>query len=63
MKYWEIIAANLSSAGWSWGYISAVACDGRKTFVADAHRRDGRRFIVRSDDLLTAFIELERALG
>jgi len=21
MKYWEIIADNLSKAGWSWGYI------------------------------------------
>ena len=32
-------------------------------FVADAHR-DGRRFIVRADDKLTAFEELERvALG
>ena len=24
MKYWEIIADNLSKAGWSWGYVSAV---------------------------------------
>jgi hypothetical protein len=24
MKYWEIIADNLSKAGWSWGCVSAV---------------------------------------
>jgi hypothetical protein len=28
-------------------------------FVADAHR-DGKRFVVRADELLTAFLELER---
>ena len=25
MKYWAIIADNLSKAGWSWGWVSAVA--------------------------------------
>jgi hypothetical protein len=28
-------------------------------FVADAHRGDGQRFIVRADEILTAFVELE----
>ena len=28
--------------------------------IADAHRGDGRRFIVRADEQLTAFVELER---
>ena len=41
MKYWEIIADNLSKAGWSWGYLSAVDCEGRTIRVADAHRDDG----------------------
>ena len=27
---------------------------------ADAHRDDGRRFIVHADEMLTAFVELER---
>jgi hypothetical protein len=27
---------------------------------ADAHRDDGRRFVVRADEKLSAFIELER---
>jgi hypothetical protein len=28
--------------------------------MADAHRDDGKRFVVRADDKLTAFLELER---
>ena len=31
-------------------------------FVADAHRCDGKRFIVRADEKLTAFVELESAI-
>jgi len=38
MKYWEIIADNLSKAGWSWGCVLAVDCRGRSILVADAHR-------------------------
>jgi hypothetical protein len=45
-------------AGWSWGCISAVDYWGRRIFVADAHRH-GRRFIVRADEKLVAFLELE----
>jgi hypothetical protein len=58
----EIIADNLSKAGWSWGYVSAVDSNGRTIFVADAHRDDGKRFVVRADEKLTAFLELERAI-
>jgi hypothetical protein len=32
------------------------------TEAADAHRDDGKRFIVRADEKLTAFIELESAI-
>ena len=36
----------------------------RKTiFVADAHRDDRKRFIVRADEKLTAFLELESAIS
>jgi tetratricopeptide (TPR) repeat protein len=45
MKYWEIIADNLSKAGWSWGCVSAVDCNAQTIFLADAHRGDGQRFI------------------
>jgi len=31
-------------------------------FVADTHRSDGKRFVVRADELLTAFVELESAI-
>jgi hypothetical protein len=35
---------------------------GRTIFVADAHRGDGKRFVVRADEKLTAFVELESAI-
>jgi hypothetical protein len=57
-----MIADNLSKAGWSWGYVSAVGSEGRTIWIADAHRDDGQRFVVRADENLTAFIELERAI-
>jgi hypothetical protein len=61
VKYWEIIADNLSKAGWSWGCVSAVDSNGRTVWIADAHR-DGKRFVVRADGKLTAFVELESAI-
>jgi len=42
MKYWEMIADNLSKAGWTWGCVSTVNSRGRTIFVADAHRGDGK---------------------
>ena len=36
MKHWEIIADNLSKAGWSWGYVSAIDSSGRTIWIADA---------------------------
>jgi hypothetical protein len=62
-KYWEIIADNLSKAGWSWGCVSAVDSRGRTIWIADAHRDDGKRLIVHADEKLTAFMELECALA
>jgi len=59
VKYWETIADNLSKAGWRWGCVSALDCVGRTIWIADAHCRDGKRFIVRADEKLTAFMELE----
>jgi hypothetical protein len=50
VKYWEIIADNLSKAGWSWGCVSAIDSNGRTIFLADAHRGDGKRFVVRADE-------------
>jgi hypothetical protein len=39
---------------------SAVDSKGRTIWIADAHRGDGKRFIVRADEKLAAFLELER---
>jgi hypothetical protein len=47
MKYWELIADKLSKAGWSWGCVSAIDSNGRTIWIADAHRDDGKRFVVR----------------
>jgi hypothetical protein len=63
VKNWEIIADNLSKAGWSWGCVSAINSNRRTTiWIADAHRDDGKRFLVRADEKLTAFLELESAI-
>jgi hypothetical protein len=62
IKFWEIIADNLSKAGLSWGCVAAVDHQGRTIWIADAHRGDGKRFVVRADEKLTAFLELESAI-
>jgi hypothetical protein len=43
------------------GYCSAVTRDGWR-WIVDAHRGDGKRYIVHSDELLSAFLELEAML-
>jgi hypothetical protein len=35
---------------------------GRTIFVADTHRGEGKRFVVRADEKLTAFLELDSAI-
>ena len=47
MKDWEVVADNLKKRGWSLAWVSAVDSEGRTIWVADAHRVDGNRFIVR----------------
>jgi len=53
VKSWEIIADNLSKAGWSWGCVSALDSDGRTIWIAVAHRDDGNRFVVRVEENLS----------
>jgi hypothetical protein len=62
VKYWEIIADNLSKAGWSSGRVSAVDSRARTIWIADAHRHDGKGFVVHADQKLTAFLQLESAI-
>jgi len=42
--------------------VSALDFKGRTIWIADTHRGDGGRFVVRADERLTAFIELEAAV-
>jgi hypothetical protein len=61
-KYFELIADRLSASGWSLGWVSAIDSDGRRIWIVDAHRDNGKRFVARSDEKLTAFLELESAI-
>jgi len=45
-----------------WGYVRPVDCNGRTIWIADAHRGDEKRLLVRADEMLTAFLELESAI-
>jgi hypothetical protein len=58
MKYWEIIADRLHAHGWSYGIAEHLTKHGL-LFCVDAYR-DEKRFIVKADDLLTAFLALEK---
>jgi len=62
MKYWEIIADNIKKRGWSLGWVSVLDSDGRTIWIVDAHRDDGKRFVARAEEKLTAFVELELAI-
>ena len=42
------------------GWVSAIDREGRTIWIVDAHRDNGKRFVVRSDEMLSAFLELER---
>lgn len=51
----------LSRAGFSWSRFSAIDSNGRTIWIVDAHGY-GKRFIVRAEEIVTAFLELERAV-
>ena len=62
MKYWQIVAGQAQRCWLIVGllqlrYAAPLAIGG-----VDANRGDGRRFIVESDEKLTAFSELEATL-
>jgi hypothetical protein len=38
-----------------------VDSEGRTIWIVDAHRDNGKRLVVRADEKLTAFMELEAA--
>jgi hypothetical protein len=43
------------------GWVSALDVEGKTIWIVDAHGY-GKRFIVRAEEILTAFLELERAI-
>jgi hypothetical protein len=62
VKYWELIANRLSKAGFSWGCVSSTDRDGQQFWLVAAEREDAGRSVVRADEELTAFLELETAI-
>jgi hypothetical protein len=58
---WETLRDNLSKAGLTWGCVSALDREGRTIWIADAHRDNGKRLVVHTDEKLTAFLALESA--
>ena len=44
------------------GCVSAIDSNGRTIWIADAHDGDGKRFVARADEKLTAFLELESVI-
>ena len=55
------VVSLLSKAGLSWGCVSAIDSNRRTIWIADARRDNGKRFVVRADEKLTDFLELESA--
>jgi hypothetical protein len=47
--------------GWSWGWVSALDREGRTIWIVDAHGY-GKCFIVRADEVLAAFLELDPSI-
>jgi hypothetical protein len=62
MKYWELIAGKLSAQGRFGSATAAFVSSRGWRWTVDAHQRDGRRYIVESDELLSAFLKLEATL-
>jgi len=61
MKYWEIIAETQKSSIQRGLGVGPSTLMGLTVWIVDAHR-EGTRFIVRTDEILTALVELERAI-
>jgi hypothetical protein len=62
VKHWELIADKLSKAGWTLAGSQLLTEKVEQSGFADAHRDDGKKFVARSDEKLTAFVKLESAI-
>jgi hypothetical protein len=60
MRKVQEVFENQGLPGWSLGWVSALDSEGRTLWIVDAHRDNGKRFVVRADEKLAAFLELER---
>ena len=58
----EIIVGKPSKAGWSLDWVSAIDSNKGTIWIADAHRGDGKGFVGRAEEKLTAFVELESTI-
>jgi hypothetical protein len=56
------VAGDLSKVDWNCGCVSGVDSRGGTIWIADAHRGDGERFVVREAEKLTAVVELESVI-
>ena len=60
MKYWEIIAKNSQQSRLELGLrLNDSIPTGEQSGLLARQRDDGKRFVVRADEKLTAFVELE----
>jgi hypothetical protein len=44
------------------GWVSTEDSEVRTIWIVDAHRGDGKRFVARADEKLSAFLEAESAI-
>ena len=57
-RHEETIADNLKKAGGVWAGPQRSILRGQTIWIADAHRDDRERFVVRANEKLTAFFNL-----
>jgi hypothetical protein len=64
MRYHRLyqVSAGMASAVYTQLWRMSTNFTTTSIWIADAHRDDGKRFIVRADEKLTAFVELEAAI-
>jgi hypothetical protein len=57
--YCSIVCGEYQGSRVEFRLVSALDLEGRTIWIADAHRGDGKRFVVRADEKRKAFLELE----
>ncbi len=62
VKDWEVVADNLSRAGFSWGCVSALIPTGEQSGLQTRFATTEARFVVRADEKRGAFLELESTI-